>query len=119
MITFDVTLEGAEPKIHITIPMDDYLLDDAQLAVAKETVEGITNLCGRSYNSEVFLNGEPHRFGDLADIVERYRSLYLLKLLEGVLQRVKPLNDPFLAEIIEKVEPLIEQSKRRLEESQR
>ena len=117
MITFDVTLEGKEPKIHITIPMDDYLLDDAQLAIAKEVMEGIQNLCGYSHHRDVFINGEPHRSGVLIDIVEKYRSLYLLKLLEDVLQRVKPLNDRFLVEIIEKVEPLIQQSKRYLEQS--
>ena len=114
MITFDVTLEGTTPHIHITIPMDDYLLDDSQLATAKEIVEGIQNLCGRSYDSQVFINDEPHRSGDLTDIVEKYRSLYLLKLLSDVCERIKPLGDPIVADIIEKVEPLIEQSKSHL-----
>ena len=110
MITFDVTLEGTRPQIHVTIPMGDYLLDDTQLATAKETVEGITNLCHQSYDKEFFINNEPRHSGDLRDIVEKYRSLYLLKLLSDVCQRIKPLNDPILAEIIEKVEPLIERS---------
>ena len=112
MVTFDVTLEGTKPQIHVTIPMGDYLLDDAQLATAKETVEGIQNLCwGHGHGKEVFINNEPRHSGDLRDIVEKYRSLYLLKLLSDVCQRIKPLNDPILAEIIEKVEPLIERSK--------
>ena len=114
MITFDVTLEGTNPHIHVTIPMDDYLLDDAQLVTAKEIVEGIQNLCGRSYNHQVFINNEPSSSGQLTDIVEKCRSLYLLKLLSDVCERIKPLNDPILAEIIEKVEPLIERSKNHL-----
>ena len=52
--------------------------------------------------------------GDLTDIVEKYRSLYLLKLLSDVCERIKPLGDPIVADIIEKVEPLIERSKSHL-----
>ena len=110
MITFDVTLEGTKPQIHVTIPMGDYLLDDTQLATAKEIVEGIQNLCWGGHDREVFINNEPRHSSDLRDIVEKYRSLYLLKLLSDVCQRIKPLNDPILAEIIEKVELLIERS---------
>ena len=108
MITFDVKLEGADPQIHVKIPMDEYLLDDEQFQQAKETIKGIINLVGRAYDSRLFINDQPSHLDQLADIVERYRSLYLLSLFSEVLDRVKPLNDPHVSAIVEKVEPLIE-----------
>jgi len=115
MITFDVKLEGVCPQIRVEVPLDEYLLDDEQVATAKQTIEGVTNLCGRAYQTQLFVNGESEHLDCLRDIVERYRSLYLLKLLEDVFQRVKPLNDSVITEIVEKVEPMIERSKDSLE----
>lgn len=115
MITFDVKLEETTPQIHVEVPLDEYLLDDEQVATAKQTIQGITKLCGYGTGVLLFVNGEDAHIDALRDIVERYRSLYLLKLLEDVFQRVKPLNDSFVNEIAEKVEPLIERSKSRLE----
>ena len=111
MITFDVKLENTTPQIHVKVPLDEYLLDDEQVATAKQTIQGIINLCAHGTGTLLFVNGEDAHIGGLRDIVERYRSLYLLKLLEDIFQRVKPLNDSFITEIAEKVEPLIERSK--------
>ena len=109
MITFDVKLDGTQPKIEVYIPLSDYLLDDFEVETAKETIEGIRNLC--SHSVALFVNGEETGINKLEGIIETYRSLYLLKLLDDVLARVKPLNDSVVMEIVEKVEPLIDNAK--------
>jgi len=115
MITFDVKLEETTPQIHVEVPLDEYLLDDDQVATAKQIIQGVINLCGYGRGTLLFVNGENAHIDCLRDIVERYRSLYLLKLLEDVFQRVKPLDDSVITEIVEKVEPMIERSKDSLE----
>ena len=111
MVNFDVKLNDTTPQIYVEIPLDEYLLDDKKVEGAKNTIKGVINLYGRGYETELFINGEMSSPRLLEDIVERYRSLYLLQLLDDVLQRIKPLKDSFVEEIIEKVEPLVERSK--------
>lgn len=116
MITFNVEFEDTSPQIHVKIPLGDYLLDDKQVDSAKQTIQGIRNLWGRAYNTTLFINGEPARSDNILEgIVESYRTLYLLKMLDDVLERVKPLNDPVVMDVVEKVEPLIKRAKEHVE----
>ena len=114
MVTYDMKIIEGKPHLHLNIPLGAYLLDDEKVAKAKQIVDGIQSL--KYGNVSLFVNSTdesdmhegPYR---LDDIIERYRSLYLLSLLEGVLNKVRPLKDPYIADIDEQLSPLLEQSK--------
>lgn len=115
--SFTVEIIEGDPHIHISIPLAEYLLDPEAVADAKQKIEGITEMI--SPRTNLFVNQKPlegfQRTDRLKDIIEQYKSLYLLKLLEDVLTHIKPHSNPALKAIFEKIQPLIEASKDALE----
>ena len=113
MITYHLQIIETQPHLYIEIPLDAYLLDDEKVTEAKQIMEGLEDIARG--NTCLFINGDTvdghARYETLKDIVEKYRSLYLLSLLEVVLDKVRPLNNPYIRDIDTKLRPLIDEKK--------
>ena len=110
MVSFNVSIKEGETAINVCIPIDDWLADDEKMGQAQIIIDGIEQL-SNSPGVSLFINEQLFNRYKLKGLLHHYRSLYCIKILEDVLERVKPLNDPIVKSISEKVEPLIEHAR--------
>ena len=111
MVTYNLDIESG--TIALDIPLGEYLLDDEKVAEAKKIVEGVHKI---AHQFKLILNGDEISLHGcrMEDIIERHRSLYLLSLIDDLLNRVRPINDPHVNRIDELVQPVLEISREEL-----
>ena len=112
MVTYDLNIPAG--TVTLDIPLGEYLLDDDKVRQAKNIVEGTQKI---AFQFQLILNGEeisPHECR-MEDIIEKQRSLYLLSLIDDLLNRMRPINDPHINAIDEHVRPLLERSREEID----